>query len=74
MKSKNSSPAPKVSTSDKEGYEGPRMQPFTEHLEAGEQHGITEEATDTTKLYTTTTDDQEKMHKKINRDSNKKEY
>ena len=73
MGSKNSSPAPKVATSDKEGYEGPRKQPFTEHLEVGEKHGITPDAVDTTKLYTTTTDDQKHQLKKLNRKSNQTE-
>jgi len=46
-----------VATSDKEGYEDPRKQPFREHLEAGANHGVTPEAVNTTKLYTTTTDE-----------------
>lgn len=73
MGSKNSSPAPKVATSDKEGYEGPRKQPFTEHLETGASHGITQESVDTTKLYTTTTDDQKHQLEKLNRKSNQTE-
>jgi hypothetical protein len=73
MGSKNSSPAPKVPTSDKEGYEGPRKEPFTEHLEVGDKHGITKESVDTEKLYTTTTDDQKHQLDSIKRDENKKE-
>jgi len=65
MASKNQTPAPKVSSESKQHIKGQRKELAIEHLETGQQQGVTRENVDAVEDMKTTSQKQEEREKRL---------